>query len=96
MPPDMTACTIDSGASGSARDMQQPGAHRDDPADREPPGAEQASRAAQRMPHADRRGKHRPAMLEQEGDVGRQCGRERKKQSEDHESRVAAARPRPS
>jgi hypothetical protein len=49
-------------------------------------------RAAERVPHANRRREHRPSMLEQEADVGGQSRSEREKQSEDHESPVGACR----
>src|SRR5690348_7038862 len=65
--------------------MQQPGHDRDHPADCEPFGAKETSGAAERMPRPNRRRKHRPTVLEQEGDVGGQRRSEREKQSEDHE-----------
>jgi hypothetical protein len=40
------------------------------------------------MADLDRRGEHRPAVLEQKGEVGRHRRSERKDQSEEHEKRL--------
>jgi hypothetical protein len=58
-------------------DMERPGADRHRPAHREPLGGEQAGGASQRVCGADRRCQDRPALLQQEGDVRRQCRRQR-------------------
>ena len=70
-------------------DVQTPGHDRHDPADQEPPGAEEIDGAAERMADPDRRGEHRAAVLEQKGEVGRPRRSEREDQSEDHEKPLA-------
>jgi hypothetical protein len=61
--------------------VQTPGHDRHDPADQEPSGAKQSAGAAQRMAGQDRRGEHRAAVLEQEGEVGGHRRSERQEQS---------------
>jgi hypothetical protein len=70
-------------------DVQTPGHDCHDPADQEPPGAKQTDGTAQRMADPDRRGEHRPALLEQKGEVGGHRRSKREDQSEDHDKRPA-------
>jgi hypothetical protein len=57
--------------------VQTPGDDRHDPAEQEPPRAKETGGAAQRMADPDRRGEHRAAVFEQEGEVRANCRSER-------------------
>jgi hypothetical protein len=70
-------------------DVQTPGHDRHDPADQEPPGAKETDGAAQWMSNLDRRGDHRAALLEQEGEVGGHRRSKREDQAGDHGQRPA-------
>src|SRR5947209_3184490 len=66
--------------------MQQPGANRDDPADREPSRPKQVDRAPERMARPNWWSGDRSARLQQERGVGAQSGRDRQDQTEEHGS----------
>jgi hypothetical protein len=80
-----TACTIDQRRERERADVQNPGHDRHHPADQEPPGGEEADRAAQRMADLDRRGEHSAAVLEQKGEVGSRRRSEREDKSKGHD-----------
>jgi hypothetical protein len=89
-PPERTACTIDSGASGERTDMQAPGQDHHAPADQEPSGAKETDGAAHQVTHLDWGGEHRAAVFEQKAEVGGHRRSERKDQSKDHEQQLAS------
>ena len=83
-PPERTACTIDSGASGERADVQDPGADRHPPADREPLRAKEVGGASQRVPDLHIGRENRAAVLEQKGDARRHGAGEGEGESDDH------------
>ncbi len=65
-------------------DMKPPGGDRHHPAQSEPPGAKEGSRASQRVPHPHHWRQDRAALLEQEGDVRRERGADGEDKGEGH------------
>ena len=66
-------------------EVKTPGHDRHHPADQEPSRAEQADGAAQRMANQDRRGEHRAALFEQEGEIGGRRRADREDQPGKHD-----------